>query len=241
MSPEHTVYHVTHAKAGSQWVLAILERCGGDRVVRPRVGIAHVMADDQVAGAIYPTVYLTREELEAVPTPAGSKVFVVIRDLRDTLVSLYFSQRYSHPTEGFPRVAKRRAEIEHLSIRDGMLDTMRSLHRQAKIQRSWAGTSLPLIRYEDLLEDDVGVLTRVLLGEGILDVREGRLRKAIEECRFERLSGGRSVGTEDVNSHFRMGVTGDWRRYFDDEMRAEFKRLWGEELIATGYEDSDDW
>ena len=46
------------------------------------------------AGRIYPTLYITREQFESVPPPLAG--FVVIRDLRDTLVSLYFSLKHSH-------------------------------------------------------------------------------------------------------------------------------------------------
>ena len=46
---------------------------------------------------MYPTVYATQEEFDSVRLPPAWTRFVVIRDLRDTLVSGYFSLRHSHP------------------------------------------------------------------------------------------------------------------------------------------------
>src|SRR5690348_2267422 len=93
---EPTIFHVTHWKAGSQWLHRILRDIALDRIVAPQLFEKQFLIEPIVAGAIYPTVYVTKEQFESVPLPTGSKKFVVIRDLRDTLVSAYFSIRYSH-------------------------------------------------------------------------------------------------------------------------------------------------
>ena len=48
-------------------------------------------------------------------------------------------------------------------------------------------------------------------------------------------------GRENVNSHFRKGVAGDWRNHFDDELKTRFKILYGDALIAAGYEKDLNW
>src|SRR5205823_5007254 len=91
-SPEPTVLHVTHWKGGSQWVRRILHELVPDRIVAP----ANQEQDQFLtwpiqAGKVYPTVYVTKEQFDLVGIPACHRRFVIIRDLRDTLVSLYFS------------------------------------------------------------------------------------------------------------------------------------------------------
>src|SRR5207248_77143 len=97
-SPEPTVLHVTHWKAGSQWIRRILHHLVPDRIVAP----ANQEQDQFLtwpiqAGKVYPTVYVTKAQFDLVATPACHRRFVIIRDLRDTLVSLYFSLKISHP------------------------------------------------------------------------------------------------------------------------------------------------
>src|SRR5690348_1962232 len=87
---EPTIFHVTHWKAGSQWLHRIL------RDIAPQILEKQFLIEPIVAGTIYPTVYVTKEQFESVPLPTGSRKFVVIRDLREALVSAYFSIRYSH-------------------------------------------------------------------------------------------------------------------------------------------------
>jgi len=60
-------------------------------------------------------------------------------------------------------------------------------------------------------------------------------------CRFEQVSGGRQRGEEDVHSHVRKGVSGDWRQYFTAPVKVAFKERFGDVLIACGYEKDNDW
>ncbi|HWA85401.1 MAG TPA: hypothetical protein VG710_04200 [Opitutus sp.] len=58
---------------------------------------------------------------------------------------------------------------------------------------------------------------------------------------FVRVSGGRHPGTADPQHHFRRGVPGDWRTYFDDDVVAHFKLRTGDLLIKQGYETDPGW
>src|SRR5262249_55757916 len=81
-----TVLHVTHAKAGSQWLYKILHQCAPERIVAPQYEMVQFVGSPVRAGKIYPTLYVTREQLEGVALSPGARRFVIIRDLRDTLV-----------------------------------------------------------------------------------------------------------------------------------------------------------
>lgn len=46
---------------------------------------------------------------------------------------------------------------------------------------------------------------------------------------------------EGVHSHFRSGVSGDWRKYANDDMKRWVKEAVGETLIEMGYEKNLNW
>src|SRR5690349_6045287 len=97
-----TLVHVTHAKAGSSWIRDILELVFCEHVAPRGPWVAketggdlskHVFAPNR----IYPAMFMTRDELLAHPELRDAPRFFILRDLRDTLVSLYFSLKVSHP------------------------------------------------------------------------------------------------------------------------------------------------
>ena len=74
-----------------------------------------------------------------------------------------------------------------------------------------------------------------------LPITPESLRSAVEASRFELLSGGRSKGTEDRESHFSKGVSGDWRNHFTPRVVEAFNKKFGDLLIAGGYEQDQNW
>jgi len=114
-----TIFHVTHWKAGSQWINKILNRAAGDRVVFAETDRAQFLQKPIVAGKIYSTCYVTREEFYSVKLPKPWHRFVVIRDLRDTLVSYYFSLKVSHVH--MAKLERHRLKLREVGIEDGLL------------------------------------------------------------------------------------------------------------------------
>jgi hypothetical protein len=55
---------------------------------------------------------------------------------------------------------------------------------------------------------------------------------------FERKSGGRKVGEENKDSHYRKGVRGDWKNYLSKEHLARITQLYGDVIAQYGYEAS---
>lgn len=47
---------------------------------------------------------------------------------------------------------------------------------------------------------------------------------------------GRPVGTEDANSHFRRGETGNWRAHFDAALGRRYAEIAGAEMRLLGYD-----
>jgi SAM-dependent methyltransferase len=109
----------------------------------------------------------------------------------------------------------------------------------ARIQWSWIRADIPLIRYEDLILDERRYFEEIV-ALCQFDMPEDQLAAIIKTYTFESKS-GRSRGTEDVHSHLRKGERGDWRNYLTGNLLMEFKELYDDLLIETGYEQNRDW
>jgi hypothetical protein len=234
-----TVFHITHWKTGSQWIYQILQGVAPERIVPPKNRVAHFKEDPIIPGRIYPTLYVSRDEFELVDVPENHIRFVVIRDLRDTLVSRYFSLKVSHPVT-VDIIAQRRSQLTNMSLEEGLLYVIRALGKGiARIQSSWLDSDELFVKYEDLIADEYTQFKRII-DHCQIKIEDARLREVVKKNSFENRS-GRQKGEEDVQSHYRKGVVGDWRNYFTDNLKAEFKERYGEILIAAGYEANNDW
>src|SRR6266511_3269713 len=159
-----TLVHVTHWKAGSQWIHRILRGIASDRVIQPENENAQFLRRPIRPAIIYPTVYVTKQEFDKTALPPFSARFVVIRDLRDTLVSHYFSVKISH-TEDTPEIREWRSGLQALSNEDGLLRMLDfpDFQKSAAIQQSWQQSAEPLLRYEELIQQDEELIENLLL------------------------------------------------------------------------------
>ena len=236
-----TIFHVTHWKAGSQWIYRILQECVPHLIVAPEVGEHQFLRWPIRPGMVYPTVYVTRQQFESVRLPQNWKRFIIIRDLRDTLVSAYFSMKFSHPISE-PMLALWRSKLHSMDLEEGLIYLMDEwLPGCAHIQVSWLEAGDRLIRYEDLLDHDLEILEPLLLDEFRLPVSRARFKNAVLKNRFEKMTGGRRQGDEDILAHERKGVAGDWRNYFTRNLSRSFKARYGGLLVETGYEKDLNW
>ena len=241
LNEQPTVFHITHWKAGSQWLYKILREIALERIVIPLVDEKQFLDAPLVRGAVYPTAYVTKEQFHSVALPENYRKFIIIRDLRDTLVSGYFSIRYSHALID-ERLARRRERLEARTIEEGLLMLMDEwLPESARIQESWIESGEKFIRYEDLLEKDSEILEELLIGHCEIPVTPERLREVVVANRFENLTGGRKPGEENLMAHERKGVLGDWRNHFTQRVKEAFKNRYGGLLVATGYERDLNW
>ena len=232
--------HVTHQKAGSQWVYAILKAAFPERIVPPAMCNKHFLETPVKQGKVYPTVYATKEEFDLGRLPEKWHRFVVVRDLRDTMISAYFSIRYSHPPIG--AIPRWRALLNQMDQEEGLIWVLREwLPWAAKIQLSWWMAGERLIRYEDLLRDDVRIFRQLIVEEARWPIAPERLEEIVVAHRFENLTGGRRRGEENVKEHVRKGVAGDWRNYFTPRIKELFKAHYGGVLVALGYEKDLAW
>jgi hypothetical protein len=76
---------------------------------------------------------------------------------------------------------------------------------------------------------------------GRRDVPVERLLGIVWEHDFEKNSGGRRTGEEDVRSHFRKGQAREWVHRFTPEHRQRFHERYAPLLRKYGYESDDRW
>jgi Sulfotransferase domain len=272
-----TIFHITHPKAGSQWVAEILKHSAPERFVPWRIvdphailgyGLPRFYVEPFVRGNIYGTIYLTREEFQKTVSGlfwrakdgtfcyprrvfgnwwnyrirrSPYRSFVVIRDLRDTLISLYFSTKQSHEL-----IVDRLTQIRHFltnsSEEDGLIYLLSEqiCQHSARIQASWLGApDVLLLRYESILSNEYTFFEQ-LTEYCQIDVSRERLQDTVRSNIFA-VATGRKRGDEDVNAHLRKGIVGDWRNHFTERVKTQFKRQYGKLLIDTGYEKDLSW
>jgi hypothetical protein len=236
-----TIVHVTHPKAGSQWIAQILADCAPERIVAPRIRSGQLLFWAVQPGMVYPTVYLSKQQFDTVRMPENSRVFVVVRDPRDALISLYFSFLKSHG-EVDRAIILARSIISRLSLEEGLVYLMDGwLSLCAQIQLSWKEAGYRLIRYEDLIENDLAMFEELLIGECQIDIAPATLRSVVLANRFERYTNGRQRGQEETGHHYRKGIAGDWFNHFTPPVKQAFKARYGGLLVEIGYERDLDW
>jgi 2-polyprenyl-3-methyl-5-hydroxy-6-metoxy-1,4-benzoquinol methylase len=233
-----TIFHITHYKSGSQWVYNVLQAAAPERIMPPRIEVAQFLGQKIIPGMIYPTLYVTREEFESVSLPEKHIKFVTMRDLRDTLVSWYFSAAKSHKES--PNLLQVRNELNLETLSDGLRNAIRVQGPlMAAFQLSWMNSDALIVRYEDLLESELLYFRRIIR-HCQLPISDSYLEEIVKQFSFNK-SSGRKRGSEDTSSHLRKGVRGDWANHLTGQVLDEFKEYFDDVLITTGYEKDRDW
>ncbi|MEM9657959.1 MAG: sulfotransferase domain-containing protein [Planctomycetota bacterium] len=113
----------------------------------------------------------------------------------------------------------------------GVFDAIRSWHDACTESRNCA-----FVRYEDLTGPDQLAHFMNLMEFCDIKIPEAAMRQILQRLSFEKLSDGRKQGDENKFHKYRSGAPGDWKRYFDEAMTAEFEFTAGDLLERIGYE-----
>lgn len=176
-------------------------------------------------------------------TNASSRAVHLVRDFRDALISQYWSWKISHPLN-FRGVQAARPVLEKLSEKDGLLyliqtRQLRCAEHLSNWPSSWSSRILN-VKYESLLDDTAAEITRMFTFLLERPVPANWINELVRQTSFKNIS-GREQGVEDIQSHYRKGAAGDWKNYFDDDLRRVFKEAYGHLLIEWGYEKNYKW
>ncbi len=172
------------------------------------------------------------------------KGFHIVRDPRDTIISGYFSHLNSHPVEGpwaKRYLIKHREWLKSVSKDEGIHDEIQRGYA-LNLMNKWYYDDPDIleIKFESLTKEPFEMFSKIFNHIDI-DIDKNHLASILDEFSFKNLSGGRKKGQEDVNSHFRKGVPGDWKNHFTQEHIDLFKQKWGDLIIRLGYEKDITW
>jgi len=197
-----TVFHITHWKAGSQWVRAVLAAAAPERMVPLSVEMSLSFNGPSIPGGIYSPLYLRADQFrQVVPATHRNRAFVVVRDPRDALISWYFSLKYSHPAEP-TSIDASRAMLQSADMAEGLAILLREhLYDAVAIQSTWVEDGAPIFRYENLLANQSLEIGRILSFCGI-SLPAATLKAIVDANDFLALS-GRKPGDEDVQALLR--------------------------------------
>lgn len=244
VSPPGSAFVLAFHKSGSQWVRDVL----WDPAVLDQLGLEPgqqgVDAQDwpgNRAGQIHAPVYSVSRPTWANRKRRGERAVIVLRDPRDMAVSWISSVTHSHAEQLLP--AAIRTSMRNFEPREQLLAALIWLRGRTGAMHSWAGyVSTPyeyITSYERLISDshrEFGNIVQFLDG----DAQSTAITASIERHSFTARS-GRQPGIEDTYSHYRVGVAGDWVRWFDWSVGRLFESLFPSLLVDLGYESSPDW
>jgi len=180
----------------------------------------------------------TTEELYRTPTTDLG--VHMVRDLRDALVSGYWSWKNTHINNN-EEIIEAKEILEKTSVAEGlryMLDHLWAAEQLKDWPKNWRGDILD-VKYENMIGNPKKY-HRLILDHLRIPYGNGLLKKVVRETSFKKIT-GRKPGRENRDSHFRKGTSGDWRNHFTKELARDFHARYGELLIRWNYEKDGAW
>lgn len=242
-----TKIHVfTHHKCGSTWLRRVLhayaEKTDMTYQVFPEASNAKF--DQKLTGSseykfcIYKggaARYLSR-------LAENERGIHLLRDPRDAFVSQFWSWRNSH-NNNTQRLLETREKLQELSVEEGLSYFLENIPLVLVSQlEGWdlsTTNQIYALRYENLRESFSDEIGKALSFCGLTPNMD--LIASIEkETSFQTIT-KRKAGDEDVNSHLRKGIVGDWCNYLNGTLKQAFKNKYGDAVIQLGYESSNEW
>ena len=240
------VVHLTFHKCGSQWVRNVfsdseIQKLSGITCPKISLNLMTMPWTAQETGTFLGPVYNASPADWAVNRQPGDRAIVVLRDPRDRMISWIFSAAYSHRLE--PSIKLWRQLLLPMTNHNRILLSFIEFGGVAPIMAKWAderdSEHTLITTYEKLVTDETAEFRRMFefLGWKIPDAT---LFRVLGDLNFAKVS-GRSAGEVNIYSHFRKGVAGDWRSYFNRELGALWEERMPGLLCKLGYEQKANW
>jgi len=167
-----------------------------------------------------------------------ARIVHIIRDGRDgALSAAHHSRNFGRMNRG-ERTERDGSIFTETQIRKLAADWAARVGRTVNDGPRLFGDRYVEVRYEDLLTHPEEEMERLLRFLRVAS-DERSVRRCVGSATFEKLSKGRTRGSEDPSSFFRKGVAGDWRNAFTDRDRRVFEREAGDLLTKLGYRGED--
>ena len=254
------IYHCCIQKSASQWVSRVLHDCidvtnSDFHHEYPNMDFIYtkqnrsILMNGFTSNSIVSPLYVTYDDFCNMPKPSRYRGFWVMRDIRDIMVSQFFSIAYSHNVIN-DNMEKGRQLLQNMDFGQAFTYFITNVYNikdsdfpYAAALLSWAKCDDPnimLCRYEDLTgENSYEEWCRLFVHLGF-DISSNNVKSILDRRSFTQMT-GRKRGVEDHGSHMRKGMSGDWRNYFNEEHISLFKTYLSKVLIDSGYEYDEQW
>ncbi len=238
--PLRNILVISLPKSGSTWVLRMLAETPGYLAWNPP-NIKWHNHDLMLRTLAPPPAGYTVTKTHTPPTEANLAVvrsldrpyILTIRDLRDVCVSWSFYARNRASGPAYAHLAGATAS----RAMDYFIEQMLPGYRDWSL--GWWRRRDParglLLRYEDLLADTTGGMSRAFAHLG-LPADPDAVAAIVEKHSFQKAT-GRKPGQEDAGAFNRKGIAGDWRNHFSPAQEAAFMAVAGDAMIELGYAD----
>lgn len=156
-----------------------------------------------------------------------TKVFFILRDPRDLVISWYYSAKYSHPpTEDINRV---RSFLMNCSFVEGVKYSIDQMSEFGLFEgvKGWMGRAenkdlYRIYLYDDFVEQYENFCLDLI---SFLDLKRRNISydEIITKNSYENFSNGRNKGESDNKSHYRSASINQWKDEFNDELIEYFE------------------
>ena len=245
------IFHCCVQKTASQWIASIFRKSKilESSDLKAFDYYKEVMQQQEQLVAPPPNtlltpIYASYEEFQKIPKPDDYRAFVVIRDPRDIVVSWYFSAALTHGVKHSEMLQALRKDLGSMSFQDGLMLSIEQLNYLFNSLRSWRQSEetdprIKIFKFEDLTQANRFVVFKELLQHCKISVSDTVLHDVLNQYSFEKLT-KRRTGEEDLSSHLRKGMAGDWVNYFNRAVSHKFAEAAGDLPAMLGYQDTKD-
>ncbi len=239
--PAKLVVHCSHHKAGTLWLQSVLQSLAGVYDLPFKTGYQHQWSGD--------TGFFLQDqseiEAESLPDFVGSHL---IRDPRDMAISAYFyhlwckepwvheiQERYGNTT--LQKYLKSLPQDEGIAV-----EIRRGARRDIRNMKNWNYDDPRFIevKYETLFGQPETTFRELFTHYGFHDDAISLALDVADKLSFNNRT-KRSFDQERKGRHMRSGKPGQWRDYFTEAHKEQFKELHGDLLVRLGYEPNNDW
>ena len=241
------IAHFAHHKCGTTWFHNSLNK------IAKRFGLKyqrctqkHLRNDTDVW-----LEWHSKVDFDILKPSVGSHM---IRDPRDIIISAYFYHLWCD--EKWCKIKKREYNnmsyqeyLNSVSQEDGILIEMTNNLEDGNTSGSiiediarwnYFNPNIIELKYEKVINDQNTWFTMIFKKYGFNEKEIKTALKIVDKYSFQKRA-KRDLGVEKRKSHFRKGTSGDWKNYFKELHKSEFKNQYGDILIKLGYEKDNNW
>lgn len=241
------IYFATVQRSASQWIKKLFDdsriRKYSKLITYPQHSYENwVKILEFPLGSFVPCLYINYYDFKKIVKPNKYKVFFILRDPRDVVVSWYFAAKISHsPTpDGLVQWCHNR--LNKLDQENGLIWSIKYLDTYGvfNIQKSWVEASikglepnLKIFKYEDLIKDNFKYF-KAIMRHCEIEVPDDIKKNVINDYKFDKLS-HRKKPSENIYSHYRKGISEDFKNKFSKKVYNYFYKVTGDLISYLGY------